>query len=109
MSEIFETSKDVTKLQELYFSRPENTISIEKGETLLREGIHNDKLFLILEGTLSGFLEDEHGELSEVFKSTRNMFVGVYSFFSRDHLSYLTLVADEPTTLAFISQQEKER
>jgi signal transduction histidine kinase len=109
MSEIFETSKDVTKLQELYFSRPENTISIEKGETLLREGIHNDKLFLILEGTLSGFLDDEHGELSEVFKSTRNMFVGVYSFFSRDHLSYLTLVADEPTTLAFISQQEKER
>jgi signal transduction histidine kinase len=109
MSEIFETSKDVTRLQELYFSQRENTISLKKGDALLSDGIYNDKLFLILEGTLSGFLEDANGEMNEVFKSTKNMFVGVYSFFSPDHVSYLTMVADEPTSVAFITQQEKNR
>ena len=109
MSENFETSKDVTWLKKLYFSTPGNTISLQKGETLLKEGSFNDKLYLIVDGTLSGFLEDENGEMFEVFKSTRNMFVGVYSYFSPDHLSYLTLVADEPTTVAYLTQDQKNR
>jgi signal transduction histidine kinase len=109
MSENFETSKDVAWLKKVYFSRPGNTVSLKKGEMLLREGSYNEKLFLILEGTLAGFLEDENGEMFEVFKSTRNMFVGVYSYFSPDHLSYLTLVADEPTTVAYLQQEEKDK
>lgn len=109
MSENFETSKDVTWLKKLYFSTPGNTISLEKGETLLKEGSFNDKLYLIVDGTLAGFLEDQNGEMFEVFKSTRNMFVGVYSYFSPDNLSYLTLVADEPTTVAFLNQEQKKR
>ena len=80
MSENFETSKDVAWLKKLYFSTPGSTITLQKGEILLREGNFKDKLYLITDGTLSGFLEDENGELFEVFKSTRNMFVGVYSY-----------------------------
>jgi hypothetical protein len=109
MSENFETSKDVAWLKKLYFSTPGNSVTLQKGETLLREGSFNDKLYLIVDGTLAGFLEDENGEMFEVFKSTRNMFVGVYSYFSPDHLSYLTLVADEPTTVAFLTQDQKKR
>lgn len=109
MSDSFETSKDVTWLKELYFSRPSDRIVLQKGETLLREGNYNDRLFLILDGTLCGFLEDQNGEQLQVFKSRKNMFVGVYSFFSRDHVSYLTLIADEPTTVAFIGQDQKTR
>jgi signal transduction histidine kinase len=109
MSDTFETSKDVVWLKDLYFSNPKDQIVLTQGETLLSEGTYNDKLFLILDGTLSGFLEDENGELFEVYKSRRNMFVGVYSFFSPDHISYLTLVADETTTVAYITQEVKAK
>jgi signal transduction histidine kinase len=108
MSERFETSKDVEWLKQLYFSHELSTIVLEKGQTLLKEGTFNDKLYLILEGTLSGYLEDENGELFEVYKSTKNMFVGVYSFFSPDNLSYLTVVAEERTVVAFVEQEQRE-
>ncbi len=109
MSDTFETSKDVAWLKEMYFSRPGNTLTLKKGDVLLRAGTHNEKLYLILHGTLAGFLEDENGELFEVFKSTRNMFVGVYSYFSPDRSSYLTVVADEPTTVAFLDPEDKQK
>jgi signal transduction histidine kinase len=108
MSERFETSKDVEWLKQLYFSQPARTILIEKGEMLLKEGTFNDRLYLILEGTLSGYLEDENGELFEVYKSTKNMFVGVYSFFSPDNLSYLTIIAEQRTVVAFVEQEQRE-
>jgi signal transduction histidine kinase len=108
MSERFETSKDVEWLKQLYFSQASQTIVLEKGQMLLKEGTFNDRLYLILEGTLSGHLEDENGELFEVYKSTKNMFVGVYSFFSPDNLSYLTIIAEERSVVAFVEQEQRE-
>jgi C4-dicarboxylate-specific signal transduction histidine kinase len=109
MSETFETSKDVTWLKDLYFSDPNKQVILQKGETLITEGHYNDRLFLILQGTLKGFLKDENNDQYEVLRSSKNMFVGVYSFFSVDHTTYLTLVAEEETTLAFIDQTEKTK
>lgn len=109
MSERFETSKDVTWLKELYFSDKSKQLVIEKGETLISEGNFNDRLFLILDGTLKGYLRDENNEQNEVLRSTKNMFVGVYSYFGDEHVTYLTLIADERTTLAYIDQSVKEK
>lgn len=108
MSDSFETSKDVEGLKRIYFSDPQKEISLNKGDTLLTEGHHNDRLFLILEGTLTGYLNDQNNEPFEVFRSKKNMFVGVYSFFSAEHITYLTLMAEEPARVAYIDQSAKE-
>src|SRR5690606_41039447 len=42
------------------------------------------------------------------YQSKRDMFVGVYSYFSKEHLTYLTLIADEDTTVAYIDQSARE-
>jgi hypothetical protein len=55
MSGTFETSKDVTWLKDLYFSDPNKQVILQKGETLITEGHYNDRLFLILRGTLKDF------------------------------------------------------
>lgn len=98
----FETSKDVVWLKELYFSDPSQHLIVKKDETLLQEGRYNDRLYLILDGTLIGYLRDENNENSEVFRSYSNMFVGVYSFFSPERISYLTITADCDTKVAYI-------
>jgi signal transduction histidine kinase len=109
MSERFETSKDVAWLKELYFADDSKQLVIEKGETLITEGNFNDRLYLIIDGTLKGYMRDENNEQNEVLRSTRNMFVGVYSFFGDEHVTHLTLVADERTKLAYIDQSVKEK
>jgi signal transduction histidine kinase len=109
MSEVFETSKDVKWLKDLYFSDPSKRITLKPGEQLLKEGTYNDRLFLILNGSLTGYLEDDNGENFEVYRTTANMFVGVYSFFSPDHITYLTLIAEQETTVAFIGQEKKQQ
>ena len=108
MSESFETSKDVEGLKRSYFSDPAKRISLNPGDTLLTEGHFNDRLFLIIEGSLTGYLNDQNNERFEVFRSKVNMFVGVYSFFSVEHITYLTIVAEEPARVAFIDQSSKE-
>jgi Signal transduction histidine kinase len=107
MSDTFETSKDVERLREIYFSDPTKQVQLNPGDTLLSEGHFNDRLFLILEGSLTGYLNDQNNEPFEVFRSRANMFVGVYSFFSDEHITYLTIVAEEPARVAFIDQSAK--
>jgi signal transduction histidine kinase len=104
--ETFEASKDLDRLKEIYFRDERRRIILHKGETLLDEGSFNDRLFFILDGKMSGYLADENGHNVKVFNSSRNMFVGVYSFFSPEHRSYLTVKADTATTVAFIEQKD---
>jgi signal transduction histidine kinase len=108
MNEVDDTSKEVRWLKQTYFADTSQQLVLQPGETLLREGSFNDRLYLIIDGVLTGFLEDENAVSFEVFKSTKNMFVGVYSFFSADHRSYLTIVANEKTTVAYIDQHKKK-
>jgi signal transduction histidine kinase len=105
MSEGFDTSRDVAWLKELYFSDTARRLTLEPGEKLLQEGTFNDRLFLILEGSVTGYLQDENGDNFEVFISKPNMFLGVYSFFSQEHITYLTIIANKPTTVAYIDDE----
>ncbi len=108
MSDAFETSKDVDRLKQKYFNDPSKHIELQKGETLVVEGKFNDRLYVVLDGTLTGYLQDENGDEAEVYQSTRDMFVGVYSYFSPEHITYLTLTAEENTTVAYIDQSARE-
>ncbi len=108
MSDTFETSKDVGQLKQKYFNDPARRIQLKKGATLVVEGMYNDRLYVILDGMLTGYLSDENGDQIEVYQSKRDMFVGVYSYFSKEHLTYLTLIADEDTTVAYIDQSARE-
>lgn len=109
MSELFETSKDVAWLKDLYFNDPSKVVTLEPGEELVRAGCANNRLYLILDGSLSGYLEDESGESTEVYRGTRNMFVGVYSFFSVEKLTYLTLIANEKTSVSWIGPDARDK
>ena len=93
---------DVDWLKEAYFSDPDFRIQLKKGEVLLKPQEYNDRLFLILKGTLVGYLEDDDKERFELFRSTKDNFVGVYSYFSDSHQSYSTVEAEEDTLLAYI-------
>lgn len=95
------------RIKEQFFSNTE-VLNLEKGDVLLNEGKSNDRLFLVLEGSLKGVIE--HNEESiELFHCEKDMFVGVYSFFSDSGNSYTTVIAQEPTKLAFISKGQLKR
>ncbi|RMG62309.1 MAG: GHKL domain-containing protein [Bacteroidetes bacterium] len=97
---------DITWLREAYFSDPDKQIRLEKGEVLLRPEGLNERLYLILEGTLVGYIQDDAGEPFEIFRSSEGTFVGVYSYFSKKHRSYSTVVAEAPCLLAYIDKDQ---
>jgi signal transduction histidine kinase len=106
MSNAFQTARKLAELKTRYFSNPARTIELKKGDALLKGDEHNDKLFLILDGTLACYLKNEEGKNYEVMKSTRNMFLGVYSFFSYEQKSYLTVIADTDVRLSYIEKSD---
>lgn len=100
------TEIDVAWLKSHYFSDPTKQMRLPKGEVLLYPKEKNERLFLILEGVLSGFIKSESGERFEIFRSGKNSFVGTYSYFSPQHESYSTVVAEEDCLLAYIDSQQ---
>ena len=98
---------DIDWLKRAYFSDPARTLALKEGEVLLRPNKLNRRLFLILEGTLVGYIENETGEPYEIFRSSAGQFVGVYSYFSPTHRSYSTVVADGDSRLAYIDEEQK--
>ncbi|MGB0430392.1 MAG: ATP-binding protein [Bacteroidia bacterium] len=83
-----------------YFSDDNKKIVLEKGQILLNQNESNNKLFYIKSGKLVGFIPDKHAT-EPVFKADSNSFVGVYSFFSQEHLSYSKVVAAQPTIVFY--------
>jgi C4-dicarboxylate-specific signal transduction histidine kinase len=106
MSNQFNTSRELAELKKMYFSDEHKRLRISKSETLLTGDVSNDRLYLVLSGRLTCYLKDEEGKDYEVMQSSRNMFLGVYSFFSYEQRSYLTVVALEDTELAYIERNE---
>lgn len=106
MSTPFAVNRKLSELKSLYFSDESKHIRLKKGETLLTEAIRNNRLYLVLEGKLNCYLKDDDGELYEVQQSTKNMFLGVYSFFSFEQISYLTVIAAEDSHLSYIEKNE---
>ncbi|HEX9654730.1 MAG TPA: ATP-binding protein [bacterium] len=89
-----------------YFSNPTQRLKLKRGDRLLEEGGSNDRLYLVLRGTLAGYVKNPDGGQYELFKATRHMFVGVYSFFSKTFHSLASVLAEEDSEVAFISHQQ---
>ncbi len=96
-------------LKEHCFSDPERRVHLEKGAKLLRPGQLNHRLYFILEGTLSGTIENAGGNRFEIFRTGKGTLVGAYSFFSDHHQSYSQVVAEEPCELAYLDEEALER
>jgi C4-dicarboxylate-specific signal transduction histidine kinase len=106
MSNKFNTSRKLAELKKDYFSDESRKIVVRKGETLLIENTENNRLYLVLDGSLMCYLKDESGKEYKMMESVRNMFLGVYSFFSYEQKSYLTVVAAVDTHLAYLERTD---
>ncbi len=97
-------SKDAVNfewIKEHYFSNPENVLEVRKGEVLIDCKQKNTRLYLVTKGKFYGFLKDNKMEAYPIFEAGEGKFVGVYSYFSADHLSYSRVVAMEDAVVTF--------
>lgn len=101
-----ENSFELNHFRKIHFGKHEKFLSLETGELLLEQDKPNDRLFIIISGSMSGYVIDEVGRKTEVFRSGKDMFVGVRSFFSRDLCSYADVKANEKTELVYIEINE---
>ena len=104
----FRTSKDVDWLKQQYFNDDSNIIRIKKGEYLLKPDTRNERLFLIISGTLDGYIGESLEDPFKIFSSTKDMFIGVFSFFSSEHMSYSTVIAKEDSEVRYIDRSQPE-
>jgi len=106
MSTAFQANRRFAELKKKYFSDPLRQVRLNTGDTLLTEETDNNRLYLVLEGRLNCYLKDQDGREYEVLQSTRNMFLGVYSFFSDESKSFLTVKAAEDSSLAYLERTD---
>lgn len=90
-----------------YFSDPARRQTLRKGDLLLEQGVANDRLYLVLRGSFGGTVRKAPDSEYELFEATRNMFVGVQSYFSRSYVSSATVVAREESEVAWIDQHQE--
>ena len=90
-----------------YFADPSRRQTLRKGEFLLEQGAPNDRLYVIIRGSFGGYVRKAPGMEYELFEATRNMFVGVQSYFSRTYVSSATVVAREDGEVAWIDQHQE--
>lgn len=109
MEVLTSTETHIDWLKRIYFSDIDKRIVLEPGACLLKPNQHNERLFFVLKGTLVGFIEDELDERFEIFRSGENKLVGAYSFFSKTHQSYSTVVAEGETVVAYIEASDLQR
>ncbi len=83
-----------------FFSDEGRAIYLKEGEVLLEQQAKNNRIFYVHEGRLLGFLPNE--EIADpIFEAKAGEFVGVYSFFSRDHESYSQVVSTGDSKVVF--------
>jgi signal transduction histidine kinase len=104
-SSLYQPDGTVLQLIKTYFNDPDRQLYIEPGTVLLRQNEFNDRLYLVLEGMLEGTIITGQGHELLLFTAGQHMFVGVYSFFSKIYSSSATVIAREPTHLAYIDLQ----
>lgn len=95
-------------LRQRFFSDPDRCLTLRVGDKLLQPGQYNERLFMVVEGLLVGFIENAEGHRYEIFRSGPGKLVGAYSFFSPSHTSYSIVIAEEPTTVAYIHHSDLE-
>lgn len=93
-------------LRQVYFSNPEQILTLNIGDILFNEGSSNTRLFFVLEGRLVGYVNNEDGTAYQVFNCSAGQFVGLMSFFSGSFLAGSTVYAIEPTRVAYIENTQ---
>ena len=94
-------------LVQTYFSDSSRHIRFQKGDVLMKEKEFNDKLYLVISGLCAGYVKNPEGQEQKLFLATQNMFVGVYSYFSKTFKSAATVIAEEDTVVTFIDQNQQ--
>lgn len=100
------TTDHIQIIKAKYFDPLARQQELAASAVLLTPGQDNRRLFLVVEGLLTGYLEDSDGDRFDIFTAGPDNLVGVYSFFSPTHQSYSTVVATEPTVLAVIDEEQ---
>jgi hypothetical protein len=101
-----ELDTHLKELTKIYFSNPERRVVLKKKDLLMRHKQFNNRLYLVLRGSLKGFVLSPEGDQIELFCATPGMFVGVYSFFSRTFQSSSDVVADTEAEVAYIDADQ---
>ncbi len=96
----------ILKLKEKYFCNKQKVIFLKEGENLLHQGQPNKRLFMVMEGAVTAFLQTEDGQRHEIFHAEKNMLAGVHSFFSRSFLAHTDVIADKDSKLAYIEYND---
>ena len=83
-----------------YFADENKEVRLKAGDVLLNQNELNNRLYYVEKGRLTAYLPDKH--LPEpVFQADEKNFIGVYSFFSNDNISYSHVVADQDSVVRY--------
>ncbi len=104
-----QNEEGLKRLVATYFSDPAKRLKLEKGDVLLEEGAVNDRLYLVLQGSFIANNENIEDEQQQLFLATKDMFIGVISFFSRSSICVATIVAKEDCEVAFIDHNQRNK
>ncbi|MGY0616008.1 ATP-binding protein [Vibrio sp. FJH11] len=99
---MYETKLDA--LVERYFNQSERRISVAAGSVLIEQDGHNDRLYFVLSGELTGYFAEEDKKPIQVFSASEGAFLGVHSFFSGTWTASSTVVALTNAELAWIER-----
>lgn len=89
-----------------FFSKKGQIINVKKGQILLKQGDQNERLYYVMSGSVSGFLQPRDGEPLKLFTAHQDMIAGVYSFFSEDGHSYTTVMADDDSSICYLDKNQ---
>lgn len=89
------------KIKQKYFSDPGKVISLKKGESLLKQGEINHRLFLVESGKLIGFDPQDKGAH---FQVETGGFVGLYSFFTPSSIVQMSISAIEDSVISYFEK-----
>ncbi|MGH1365402.1 MAG: ATP-binding protein [Calditrichia bacterium] len=103
----FYQNLNMNVLISVYFTNPEKRLTLKKGDCLMRQGGKNNRLYLVLEGELSGQVKGPEDSSLELFRVAPGMFAGVHSFFSRSYISSTTITALKNSLVAYIDQHQQ--
>ncbi|HBH47826.1 MAG TPA: histidine kinase [Bacteroidales bacterium] len=98
----------IAQLKLKYFADKKKVKHLKKSDYLMRQNQKNSRLYIVLQGLVAGFLDTGSENHQEIFRSGKNMFVGVHSFFSKSDSAYADLIALEDSKLAYIEFSDYE-
>ena len=93
-------------LKNKYFSDPGQSISLKKGETIMKQGDANQRIYYVEEGKLTGYYNPKQGDPFEIFSAEEHMLVGIYSFFSPEGKSYTSVMAEEDSLVYYVDKTQ---